>query len=297
MNEFSGPVFYDGTLEGLFSVLGRAWKRGRAPAAVLSRYRRNEAIQDSLAEGSLFESLTNEAPAEETESGGENSNIGEALFELSSTAHEAFVRGWMSELPIETEIIRYAFGVLSAARAAIPGAGPHHRAGSEQAREGAERAARNRLDPDAQTVLETAFKVGREIDRLKGLLRFTPGDKGVYTARCSPDYFVLPALADHFCRRFTGNPWALIDEKRRLVLLRPAGEEARLLPLDEGQARLHSPESPPCLASPGRAGESDTWEHLWKHYFKTINNPARENPELQRRFMPRRYWKYLPEKQ
>jgi probable DNA metabolism protein len=139
--------------------------------------------------------------------------------------------------------------------------------------------------------------VGREIDRLKGLLRFSPGDNGVYTALCSPDHFVLPALAEHFCRRFAGSPWALIDEKRRLVLLRPTGEEACLLPLEEGQARLHSPGSSPCLASPGRAVESDPWEHLWKHYFKTINNPARENPCLQRRFMPRRYWKYLPEKQ
>jgi probable DNA metabolism protein len=261
-------------------------------------------MQGSRSEGSLFESLTDEVPVEETERGGENGNIGEALFELSCTAHDAFVCGWMSELPIETEIIRYAFGVLSAARAADP----YHWTMSEQAREGAERASRNRLDPDTRTVLETAFKVGREIDRLKGLLRFTPGGKGVYTARCSPDYFVLPALADHFCRRFAGSPWALIDEKRRLVLLRLTGEEARLLPLDEAQARLHSPESPPCLASPrdlpgggdpetGRAGESDPWEHLWKHYFKTINNPARENPGTQRRFMPRRYWKYLPEKQ
>ncbi|MDR1047659.1 MAG: TIGR03915 family putative DNA repair protein [Treponema sp.] len=293
MNEFSGTVFYDGTLEGLFSVLGRAWKRGRTPAAVLPRYRRNEAIRDSPVEGSLFESLTDEVPAEETENGGENDTIGEALFELSCTAHEAFVCGWMSEFPIETEIIRYAFGVLSAARAADP----YHWTGSQEAREGAERASRNRLDPDARTVLETSFKVGREIDRLKGLLRFTPGDKGVYAAHCSPDYFVLPALADHFCRRFAGSPWALIDEKRRLVLLRPMGEEACLLPLDEGQARLHSPESSPCLAPLVRAGESDPWEHLWKRYFKTINNPARENPCLQRRFMPRRYWKYLPEKQ
>jgi hypothetical protein len=243
-------------------------------------------------EGSLFESVMDEVPAEEMETGGESSAIGDRLFELSCTAHEAFVYGWMSEFPIETEIIRYAFGVLSAAGAADP----YHRTEPERAREEAERASRNRLDPDTQTVLETAFKVGREIDRLKGLLRFTPGDKGVYTASCSPDHFVLPALAEHFCRRFAGSPWAIIDEKRRLVLLRPAGEDARLLPLDEWQARLHPPESSPCAAA-ARAGESDPWEHLWKRYFKTINNPSRENPGLQRRFMPRRYWKYLHETQ
>jgi probable DNA metabolism protein len=245
-------------------------------------------MQDSPLEGSLFESMTDEIPAEETEASGENSNIAGTLFELSCTAHEAFVFGWMSELPIETEIVRYAFRVFSAARAAVPAAAPYHWTGSEKAREGAEMASRNRLAPDAQTVLEAAFKVGREIDRLKGLLRFTPDDKGIYTACCSPDHFVLPALAEHFCYRFGESPWALIDEKRRLVLLRPAGEETRLLSLDERQAH-------PC--APSRAGNRDPWEELWRHYFKTINNPARENPELQRSFMPRRYWKYLPEKQ
>lgn len=291
MGEFSGPVFYDGTLEGLFSVLGRAWKLGGTPAAVFPRHRQTMAGRDSGTEGSLFGSVTDEIPAVDIETG-EDGGIGETLFELSYTAHEAFVYGWMSEFPIETEIIRYAFNVLSAARAVFPSADPRRWAGSEQAREGAERAARNRLDPDARTALETSFKVGREIDRLKGLLRFSPGDGGVYTARCSPDHFVLPALADHFRRRFAGSPWALIDEKRRLILLRPGGGETCLLPLDEGPARLHLSEP-----LPGRAGEHDPWEGLWKHYFKTINNPARENPELQCRFMPRRYWKYLPEKQ
>ncbi|MCL2215341.1 MAG: DUF4130 domain-containing protein, partial [Treponema sp.] len=42
--------------------------------------------------------------------------------------------------------------------------------------------------------------------------------------------------------------------------------------------------------------DNDKWEALWKHYHKTINNESRDNPNLQRQLMPRRYWKYLPEK-
>ena len=37
------------------------------------------------------------------------------------------------------------------------------------------------------------------------------------------------------------------------------------------------------------------WENLWRNYHSTINNPGRSNPDLQKQFMPKRYWKYLPE--
>jgi probable DNA metabolism protein len=41
--------------------------------------------------------------------------------------------------------------------------------------------------------------------------------------------------------------------------------------------------------------EGGEWEKLWQHYHKTINNESRNNPNLQRQFMPKRYWKYLTE--
>ena len=43
---------------------------------------------------------------------------------------------------------------------------------------------------------------------------------------------------------------------------------------------------------PRPAGE---WEDLWRLYHKTINNESRNNPDLQKQFMPKRYWKYLTE--
>jgi probable DNA metabolism protein len=39
----------------------------------------------------------------------------------------------------------------------------------------------------------------------------------------------------------------------------------------------------------------DEWEELWRHYHRTINNESRKNLHLQRKLMPKRYWKYLPE--
>jgi probable DNA metabolism protein len=188
----------------------------------------------------------------------------------------------MSELPIDAELIRFAWNVLDAGRNATGGPG------SPEAREKAEAAAADRGDPDVRAVLSAAWKVWKELDRFRGLLRFSPSSSGVYLARCTPDHFVLPGLAGHFTRRFGETPWAILDERRSLALVRPAGEEARLV----------APEAlPRSITVPGHngPGEKETWEDLWRNYHRVINNESRSNPRLQRQLMPGRYWKYLPE--
>jgi len=122
-------------------------------------------------------------------------------------------------------------------------------------------------------------KFQHEIHRMMGLLRFTPDNNGEFTAKCEPDYFILPNLAEYFTARFGETPWSIIDEKRGLRLRRLPGKEAEITPYKEESDKE----------------KSDEWEELWKHYHKTINNEDRTNPDLQRQFMPKRYWKYLPE--
>jgi probable DNA metabolism protein len=278
------------------------------------------------------------------------------LYELSADAFDAVIHAWMSELPIAAEIIRFAWNVIAAAREEVfqggppgteppdhPGLWPEPAAGADvpagsaalygpvwtalpEARRGAEKAAASRGDPDVRRVLEAAYKVRRETDRLRGLLRFNPcprngvsggipgaaapsggadsgggagkslaGSSGdpVYIARCSPDHYILPGLADHFTRRFGECPWAVIDEKRDLVLAREPGGEARIFPLIPGWF--------PVPGGPGHQTDSgdpsDGFEDLWRNYHHSINNPDRNNPALQRQFLPRRYRKYLPELQ
>jgi probable DNA metabolism protein len=36
-------------------------------------------------------------------------------------------------------------------------------------------------------------------------------------------------------------------------------------------------------------------QQLWQTFYKSITITNRINPKLQAQFMPRRYWKYLPE--
>jgi probable DNA metabolism protein len=202
------------------------------------------------------------------------------FFEISAKAYDDFVYAWMSEFPIEREIISFARKVIFAARKA----GGKSGVSSFESRFAAEKAASDRGDPEVCTVLNAAFKTGREVERLKGLLRFSPAARGIHIARCGPDHFALPALAGHFTRRFGGLPWAIIDEKRRLVLTRLEGEEASILPFD--------PCHPWFAETPAAP---DAWENLWTNYHRSVNNESRNNPALQRQFMPARYWKYLPE--
>jgi probable DNA metabolism protein len=188
----------------------------------------------------------------------------------------------VAEVPPELHglsVNAYNAAVLAALNDLPPGAAI--RSFCRKALSSADRTLGGRDDEDVRAVLEAAAKVTREIDRLRGFLRFRPDQAGIYIARCAPDHFVLPVLAGHFELRFGGTPWAVIDEKRRLALVCLPGEKTRLV-------RGAAPD-----AAQGTA--RDGWEELWRTYHRSVNNGARENPRLQRQFMPERYRKYLTE--
>jgi hypothetical protein len=289
---------YDGSLEALFALLDRV--RASVEAGELPRRVRRLApawadLSPAQAgqgepQAGLFDEPHPASPRARPAFPGfppDPAALGGAaadLFALSADAFGAFVHAWMSELPVDGEILRFGRKVLARAEeeAGVPGGGPGRCSwtGREAARAGAAKAAGNRGDGDVRAVMEAAYKAVREIDRLMGLLRFSPDTRWGCLARCAPDGFVIPALAGHFTLRFGGDPWGIIDEKRGIALLRKAGGEARLLPA----AALFS-----------RPVPNDPWEKFWIRYHQAVNNEARNNPGLQRGFMPKRYWKYLPE--
>ncbi|MDR2159921.1 MAG: TIGR03915 family putative DNA repair protein [Treponema sp.] len=317
---------WDGSLEGLFAALDDAYRTGTMPGRPYQAPPADDAVTPGGIAGGAVQPELFADPGSPPVRGG---NRGEGrrrcspegrpfltgepaalfpdlrgsvsaalLLELSAAAFDGFIFAWMSELPVEGEILRFGWKVLAAARGTaacgtaaagnapaadtpIPPAEPW--AACPGARREAERAASDRGDPDVRAVLAAACKVDREIERLKGFLRFTPvggGEDGLYLARCSPDHHVLPALAEHFTLRFGTRDWAVVDERRGIALLRRSEGAARLVPAS-------------LFGQPGPA--ADGYEGLWRHYHRTINNESRSNPALQRQCMPRRYWKYLSE--
>jgi len=210
------------------------------------------------------------------------------LYELSVNAFSAIVHAAASELPISAEISRFRRKVLAAADAAGMSANAAAAASRERTetamRRAAELVAEDRGDGDACVVYEAAHKVRHEICRLRGLLRFGPGEDGIYVALCSPDHFVLPALGGHFKKRFGGAPWAIVDGKRLLRLSYEPGKPFGFGPVREAPAALNGP-------------QNGKWENLWRQYHKSVNNEDRNNPALQKKFLPQRYWKHLTEMQ
>jgi probable DNA metabolism protein len=178
------------------------------------------------------------------------------LYDSLPGAYDDLVHAWMSELPVEPAMIRFGLDALKSGKAALDRGSPHTLA-----------------------VLEAAYKAAHEVDRLMGLLRFNP-EEGRYVARCAPDHDALPGLALHFTLRFGATPWAVVDEKRRIVMAGEGGEP-RIMETDEFYA-------------PERGGE-DPYAGLWRLYHRSISNETRKNLSLQRQFMPVRYRKYLTE--
>jgi probable DNA metabolism protein len=127
-----------------------------------------------------------------------------------------------------------------------------------------------------------ARKVGGEIHRLKGLLRFRQLEDGTYWGPIEPDYNVTYAVAPYFTRRMRDQNWIIHDVRRNLAAV------WRRHKLNFGPA----PEILPVQQAEGLP----SWETLWQTYFKCVAIPERINPRLQRQNMPSRYWKYLVEK-
>jgi probable DNA metabolism protein len=194
------------------------------------------------------------------------------LFELSFNAFDVFLHAWLSELPVKRETVVFGRKIIDKTSDACYS--------DLEKIQIAEKIITDRTDINTLAVLKAATKVQHEIHRMMGFLRFLPDANGEFIAKCQPDHLILPCLAEYFTARFGETAWSIIDEKRGLCLRRLPGSKAKTTILHDA-----------VFTKSGK----DEWEELWKHYHKTINNEDRNNPDLQRQFMPKRYWKYLPE--
>jgi probable DNA metabolism protein len=132
-----------------------------------------------------------------------------------------------------------------------------------------------------------AQRVRREAHRMKGFVRFQRMDGHRYFAMIAPRYDVLPLIRRHFEARFADQSWIIYDTRRKYGL-NYDGHTTWELQLDPEQLEI----------PPDGAEESELqYQRLWRKYYQAVNIGARNNPRLHVRQLPRRYWRYLPEKQ
>ncbi|MDR1113686.1 MAG: TIGR03915 family putative DNA repair protein [Candidatus Margulisbacteria bacterium] len=142
----------------------------------------------------------------------------------------------------------------------------------------------NYADPDVASALECLRRVAREAERLKGLLRFQELSDGSFYAACEPEHCVLPLLAGHCRARFSAQNWLIHDARRSLALV----YQDRKLNLFSAVHIQNARDKYAALES--------HYQELWKTFWRAVAIQERKNPQLQRQFMPKRYWKYLVEK-
>ena len=155
--------------------------------------------------------------------------------------------------------------------------------------------AKNFSDPDVLTVTNIARRVLHEQLRMKQFIRFQKAKDGTYLAVVSPDHNVLPLITDHFQDRFNDQPWLIYDAKRhygyyydgRADAIRITFENESAVPFDLANGKL----SEDVISS-----DDQLLQDLWRTYFNAICIKERMNPRKQLSDMPRRYWKYMTEK-
>jgi probable DNA metabolism protein len=147
-------------------------------------------------------------------------------------------------------------------------------------------------DPCVLDMLKIAQKVSRESHRIAMFVRFQKTADDIYYASFDPKYNVLPLTVRHFKHRFADQKWIVYDTKRKY------GFYYDLKIVSEVQienSRIDSATGK--IDKEIMAEDEKIFQELWKNYYKTITIKERLNPKLHIKLLPKRFWKYLPEKE
>ena len=102
---------------------------------------------------------------------------------------------------------------------------------------------------------------------------------------------MLRRAADFFVQRFANMHWTIATPDGAAIW---KNHELRFLPAPDSMPRADGDprgDSAAALAGPA----SDSFEDLWRLYYRSICNVTRINTAAMRREMPQRYWRHLPE--
>ncbi|MCL2738204.1 MAG: TIGR03915 family putative DNA repair protein [Bacteroidales bacterium] len=150
----------------------------------------------------------------------------------------------------------------------------------------------NFADPDVLQCSKIYRKVGREAERMRMFVRFQKTADGIFFAPIEPKYNVLSLVSDFFTDRFGDQKWVIYDIKRNYGLYYDLHKTEEIV-FDQLELDLQTGK----LSDAQAAADEQLFQSLWKSYFGSITIKERLNPKLHRQLLPKRFWKFLPEKQ
>ena len=138
---------------------------------------------------------------------------------------------------------------------------------------------------------QTLKKVSRERHRMKAFVRFQKSADGLFFAIVEPDFNVLPLIIPFFRNRYADQAWIIYDLKRKYGIHydKVSVSEIKLSQAEKGDLIQSS-------AVIDLDDKDEYFKKLWLQYFKSTNIASRRNMKLHLQHVPKRYWRYLPEK-
>ncbi|SFQ60156.1 TIGR03915 family putative DNA repair protein [Hymenobacter arizonensis] len=149
----------------------------------------------------------------------------------------------------------------------------------------------NYANADVRRIQRLAQQMFREKHRMEAFVRFEKTTDELFHATIDPDFDVLPLIAAHFTKRYADQRWLIYDRRRHYGLYYD------LTHTDVVQFENSSAQTATGVSATVLDEREPLFKLLWQSYFDHVNIPERKNMKLHRRHMPLRYWKYLSEKQ
>lgn len=146
-------------------------------------------------------------------------------------------------------------------------------------------------DNDVLEMHQIARKVSHERHYLEMFVRFQKAADDIFFAPVAPIYNALPLAISHFEDRFSDQKWVIYDTRRRYGYFYDLKTTVEMTLSDDNHLLSGK------LDESLMAEDEKMFQELWKGYFKSMTIKERINPRLHRQHMPKRFWKYLTEKQ
>lgn len=250
-------MIYDGSFKGLLTAIFEVYEY---------KIQQPHIVKKEMVEGSLFGTIH----STETDNAKAVRVLNKLKEKLTPNGFAQLYKTFLSELrEIEDVIYRYIAYVLQ------------NNGGVEN----------NYAHPDVLMLQQTSRKVDRERHRMKAFIRFQLTKDELYYTIIQPDYNVLPLIVKHFKDRYADQRWLIYDAMRKYGIYYDL-ENVTEVNIDF-TSDLQNADSKAALYDESE----ELYQQLWQQYFVSVNIKARKNTKLHVQHMPKRYWKYLVEKQ
>lgn len=250
---------FDGTLEGLLTAIFEFYERKPGKIQLVSQSRFEPVLLDEV-----FEVISDETKAKRVWDGLKK--------KISPDWQQRFYKTFLSE---SDESFRHLFDFACYIFDNPKGAETNYG------------------HPSVIALSQMERSVSRERHRMKAFIRFQETADGIFYAPVEPDYNVLPLIADFFKNRYADQRWIIYDLKRKYGLYYDLQKVEEI-------CLEYAPEmknDATFLSEDVVSDKEKLYGLLWNDYFKSTNIPARKNMKLHIQHVPKRYWKYLTEKQ